>query len=190
MSTTQPIRDREKLEQFRNYYRFKEPNRRNYLLIVTTMNTALRISDVLKLRWTDLYDFDEDRFQEHINITETKTHKKQTIAINSNIKDAVASCLKIHSPWHGDFVFKGYGPGPMSRTTAWRIVKKAAVESGMPEHISPHSLRKTFGYFAWKRGIQPAVIMSIYNHSSYAITKRYLGIEQDDKDEIYQQNEL
>ena len=43
MSTTQPIRDREKLEQFRNYYRFKEPNRRNYLLIVTTMNTALRI---------------------------------------------------------------------------------------------------------------------------------------------------
>ena len=190
MSTTQPIRDREKLEQFRNYYRFKEPNRRNYLLIVTTMNTALRISDVLKLRWTDLYDFDEDRFQEHINITETKTHKKQTIAINSNIKDAVASYLKIPSPWHGDFVFKGYGPGPMSRTTAWRIVKKAAVESGMPEHISPHALRKTFGYFAWKRGIQPAVIMSIYNHSSYAITKRYLGIDQDDKDEIYQQNEL
>lgn len=27
--------------------------------------------------------------------------------------------------------------------------------------------------------------MDIYNHSSYAITKRYLGIEQDDKDDVF-----
>lgn len=34
-------------------------------------------------------------------------------------------------------------------------------------------------------GASPAVIMSIYNHSSMEITKRYLSIEQDDKDEVY-----
>lgn len=27
--------------------------------------------------------------------------------------------------------------------------------------------------------------MVIYNHSSFQITKRYLGIEQDDKDRIF-----
>ena len=42
-------------------------------------------------------------------------------------------------------------------------------------------MRKTFGYYAWKYGTPPAVLMDIYNHSSYEITKRYLGIKQDDK---------
>lgn len=31
----------------------------------------------------------------------------------------------------------------------------------------------------------PALLMAIYNHSSYQITKRYLCIDQDDKDEVY-----
>lgn len=46
-------------------------------------------------------------------------------------------------------------------------------------------MRKTFGYHAWKQGIPPALLMDIYNHSSYRITKRYLGIEQDERDDIF-----
>ena len=58
--------------------------------------------------------------------------------------------------------------------------------AGMPEHISCHSLRKTFGYHAWKQSVPPAMLMDIYNHSSYQITKRYLGIDQDDKDQVFE----
>ena len=46
-------------------------------------------------------------------------------------------------------------------------------------------MRKTFGYHAWKKGIPPAVIMDIYNHSSIEITKAYLSINQDDRDDVY-----
>lgn len=56
----------------------------------------------------------------------------------------------------------------------------------MPEHISCHSLRKTFGYHAWKQSVPPTMLMDIYNHSSYQITKRYLGIDQDDKDQVFE----
>ena len=74
---------------------------------------------------------------------------------------------------------------PLSRSQAFRIIKKAATETLHDPHISCHSLRKTFGYHAWKQGVPPALLMEIYNHSSYTITKRYLGIAQDERDSIY-----
>ncbi|MDQ0462051.1 hypothetical protein QOZ91_003628, partial [Clostridium sardiniense] len=41
------------------------------------------------------------------------------------------------------------------------------------------------GYFAWKKGFNPALIMETLNHSNLSITKRYLGIQQDDVNELY-----
>jgi len=56
MGTTQPIRNKNELAAFRMYYKDIHPNRRNYCLIVMGLNTALRISDLLKLKWDNVYN--------------------------------------------------------------------------------------------------------------------------------------
>lgn len=191
MSTTEPIRNRHKLQKFRNYYKDTEPHRRNYLLIVTGLNTALRISDILALKWGDIYDVKRRSVCGHIRLYEHKTGKEQEIAINKSLRDALRSVLRGEpAPDPDDYIFKGYGSGPMHRSTAYRIIKKAADAVGLTGNISCHSLRKTFGYHAWKHGTQPALLMNIYNHSSFQITKRYLGIDQDDKDRVFLKNNL
>ena len=49
------------------------------------LNTALRISDLLILKWGDVYCFDKKCFKEHIIIIEKKTKKRNVIALNDNI---------------------------------------------------------------------------------------------------------
>ena len=160
---------------------------RNYALIVTGMNTSLRISDILALRWQDVYNFNTKMYRQHLNVTEKKTGKSNIIAINEATADALELLRKKQCPTPEIFLFRSQkGENrPITRNRAFCIIKEAAEELGFEDNISCHSLRKTFGYQAWKQGVQPALLMSIYNHSSYEITKRYLGITQDERDEVF-----
>lgn len=187
MSTTQPIRDAKELEAFRNFYKDRESNPRNYALIVLGINCALRISDLLELQWNTVYNFKKKCFRKHMTVCERKTGKMTIIALNDNAiltLNAYRQSLKSIQP--GQYIFYGRDMrSSLSRSQAFRIIKHAATVLGIGDDISCHSLRKTFGYYAWKNGTPPAMLMDIYNHSSYEITKRYLGIKQDDKDSVF-----
>ena len=195
MKITQPIRDIAELKKIKRYYREVKPNKRNSLLVVCGLNTALRISDILKLRWKDVYNENLLSFKSHIDVKEQKTGKKTTVFINKNLKEAFASFLKDIIAKIGklcevmeQFIFLGQKSTdkPISRIQAFRIISEAAKKSLLSYKVSCHSLRKTFGYHAWKKGVSPALLTSIYNHSSYKITTRYLGIDQDDRDEVFE----
>lgn len=189
MSTTQPIRNPHKLQEFKKYYQDKHPQIRNYTLCILGLNTALRITDILQLQWENVYDFSKNRFLSHITVMEHKTGKNNIVALNAAAKDALTCYMASlpTPPSSHTFIFlsqKGHNQ-PIGRTQAFRIIQGAAKAVGLGQHISCHSLRKTFGYYAWRQGTPPALLMNIYNHSSYQITKRYLGIEQDDKDNVF-----
>lgn len=196
MNTAQPIRTRHDLEKLKGYYRLTKPNSRNFLLIVVGLNTALRISDILNMKWDMVYDFDKMKYKSYISTTEIKTGKRTQIYINNNIRKALLEyseeliCMgEVIRP--DRYLFSHSNKNmPISRVQAFRIIKSAASQCSISGVISCHSLRKTFGYHAWKQGAPLAVLVNIYNHSSYNVTKRYLGIEQDDKDSIYRDIQL
>lgn len=56
MSTTYPIKNEEKLRKFKEYYLTIKPMCRNYAMIILGLNTAFRISDLLKLQWQDVFN--------------------------------------------------------------------------------------------------------------------------------------
>ena len=180
MNTTQPIRSKQLLHDFKEYYLTKQPNSRNYTLILIGLNTALRINDILHLTWGDVYCTEHSRFYTRI-------------LINRELQETLLSYRKTQtSIADTDYLFPSprKADSPLSRYQAYRIVRKAAEAVGIEDVIRCHSLRKTFGYHAWKMGTPPALLMEIYNHSSFQITKHYLGIEQDDKDAVFRDIQL
>jgi len=183
--TTEPIRDKMQVAALAQYYK-NRGQFRNYTLIIMGMYTALRISDLLRLTWDDVYDCKQHCVKPVLYLSERKTGKTKALALHKDIISALnllASSMPVLS---GEALFKSRKTGQaIGRIQAYRIVRQAAEALAFRNRVSCHSLRKTFGYHAWKKGVSPAVIMEIYNHSSLAVTRRYLGVTQDDKDEVY-----
>lgn len=187
MGKTQPIKNEKDIKRFKEYF-FDRNQLRNYAMVTLALNTSLRIGDLLQLKWIDVFNFSTNKYKKHMAIKEQKTGKRTMIALNGEAQKAL-ECLRQSSETISDdnYIFKSRAGGnrPIGRICAYKIIKKAAAELNIEGIISCHSLRKTFGYHAWRKGVPPALIMSIYNHSSIEVTKRYLSIDQDDKDEVF-----
>ena len=182
MAKTEPIRDKNQLKSLADYF-LKRGQIRNYTLMVMAIYTVIRISDLLKLRWSDVYNFESNSFRKHLSVVEHKTGKYKSIALNGQAVQALSLYFKSRKC---EYIFDNGRGMHLSRVQAWRIMHEATTAIGIDDTVACHGLRKTWGYHAWtSQQVSPVIIMDIYNHSNYEITKRYLGVEQDDLDQAY-----
>ncbi len=71
---------------------------------------------------------------------------------------------------------------PISRVQAYRVLQDAAKELGLSE-VGTHTMRKTFGYWHYQKFHDIALLQDMFNHSSPSITLRYIGMNDDMKDQ-------
>lgn len=168
--TVQPIRDKGKIEAMKA--ELLKNGYRDYLLFVLGTNTGLRISDLLKLKVSDVKD------KTHIVITEQKTKKEKRAYITPYLREVLDSYTK--SMGEDEYLFQSRvgNNQPISRVQAYRILNQAAAKVGL-EEVGTHTLRKTFGYFHYQQNKDIALLQNLFNHSSASVTLRYIGINQD-----------
>lgn len=155
---------------------------RNYLLFVMGINVGLRISDLLSLRISDVWH--NGKCVEAIVIREQKTKKYRTIALNGATEEAIERYLNSLKTFNeDDWLFKSrkYGT-PLTKQSAHRIINQIMADCGIVGHWGTHTLRKTFAYQLYMANAeQPMILeylMKLLNHSSQQITLAYMGIEQ------------
>ena len=112
------------------------------------------------------------------NLKEQKTKKRKRIAMTPALKRELKEYVE--GKEDHEYLFKSREGinKPIGRSMAYKILREAAGYVSLDE-IGTHTLRKTFGYHFYKRYKDVAMLQEIFNHSSEAITLRYIGINQD-----------
>lgn len=148
-----------------------------YLIVMFGSFWGIRISDILLLKWEDILQ------KEKVIINEKKTDKRRIIKINDYVYQSITDCYIDMKP-NTKKVFNLTTQAINAKFK--RLKKKHALHI---ENFSTHTLRKTFGRkvlednnWSYEAFI---LLMDIFNHSSLATTKRYLGIRQEEINSIY-----
>jgi integrase len=180
--TVEPIRDKVKIHQM--YAILSRSDMKYALLFKFGLNTGLRISDILPIKLKNICN-DNGKFHDYFMLKEKKTGKERKIKINAALRKEIEAYVKAERSVAGNYLFPSRKGSHIGRVQAYRVLKEAAESVGI-ENFGTHSLRKTWGYWTYKISkFNIGLIMDTFNHSSPNITLRYIGINQDQKDELY-----
>ena len=172
MKTVQPIRDIKILTDLK--HGLLKQSFRDYFLFHLGCNTGLRVSDLLRLKVSDIQDRD------YINIKEKKTGKNKRFKLNNTVKFEITRYT--HGMEPVDYLFTSNrtksNDKPITRDTAYKALNKVGKQLSI-EEIGTHTMRKTFGYHFYKKTKDVAMLMELFNHSAPSVTLRYIGINQD-----------
>ena len=189
MEYVQPIRDKEKIEAMKKVLKGGS-NLRDYVLFVLGINSGLRISDLLKLKVADVLG-DKGKYQDRIVLREKKTGKEKNFPLGKTVRKALDEYLVGRQCVASDWLFPSrQGNNSLTRQQAYNIINSAARAVGISEQIGTHTLRKTFGYHAYRQGMDISIIQKLLNHAAPSVTLAYIGITQDQLDDVYLALEL
>ncbi len=156
------------------------------LLITIGVFTGLRISDLLKLRFSQFES-------EILTIQEQKTKKTRRIKINPDLRVIVERIKKRIVIIDTDqYIFLNrYRTKPIDQSYVnvklKEIFKRYDVD--IDGNISSHLFRKTLGNRVLRlnnySGESVILLMELFGHSSPAITKRYLGLREREIHDVY-----
>jgi len=143
-------------------------------------NLGLRIGDLLEIKYSDM-----NLDKRTLSIVEGKTKKPKEMRLNEAVIEIVE---KRHKQYPDDiYLFQVHSnrakDKPVSKVSVSRVFKSCGEIIGLK--INTHSMRKSRGKIMFDSGVPVAKISKILNHSSEAVTMRYLGISKEEELQTY-----
>lgn len=158
----------------------KKHSERDYVLFIVGINTGLKITEMLSLKVEDLMN-DKQEAKRFIYIPQKDSLPPKEVYVNEQVRKAVRHYVKEQELLNEDFLFASTKTKlPISRQQAYRIVHDAAKEVGIEGKIGTNSMRKTFGYHAYKRGVAISLLQKFFHHDTKSETLKYIGIDKEE----------
>lgn len=186
--TVSPIKSIADINKVKEYL-FNKSNKRDYMLFVVGINVGLRASDLLSLKISDVVE--DNVIKDEVVLDEKKTGKCRRFKLNASARDSIRVYLDGLKEYNSDdWLFQSRkGDEALRVDSVHRIIKSTLRELGIKGNYGSHTLRKTFAYHIYMNNRNNprilAVLQRALNHSSQAITLRYIGIENEEIMDLY-----
>lgn len=178
----QPIRKQEDRENMFMY--LEKQNPRDAIMFILGTHVGLRASDLVKLKAGDFRSIVTHE------LTEKKTKKNRTLYLNKNVyKNYIEPYIADLDD--NEYLFqskKGFNK-PITEKRAYEIMKRAGLAIKLPYKIGSHTMRKTFGYILYQQTKDIELVMLCLNHSSPRVTRRYIGLTEEMKQNAFEELE-
>lgn len=188
MNVVQPLRNKKDIQRITRAVR--DRSQRDYILLRMGICLGRRVSDLLRLRVSDVIAGQGKRIQvaKRLRLVEGKTGKQIELPLKDSLREDIGRYIRRQGLSLDDPLFISRKRGDsgerraISRWSSWHSLKVAAASVGLDDPIGTHSMRKTFGYHLYKEGVDITRIQALLNHSSPEVTLRYIGITRDELD--------
>lgn len=145
------------------------PNDRAATALMLEANLGLRISDIVNLHLADIIR-DGERYR--LSIIEQKTGKARTFTVPIALYQFIRCYCLDHDIAPDALIF------PITTRAVQKQLKMVCDYLGF-EGISTHSFRKFYATEIYKNSnYNIALVQQLLQHSSAAVTQRYIGIQQ------------
>lgn len=181
----EPFRE---MKDIKNIKKLLTDNPRDLLLFTTGINSGLRVQDLLSFK---VSQFMNVSVGDRIYIKEKKTGKDNVLIVNKEIYSCFSLYCDIVQPEPHFFLFKSRkGKNyPITTYRVTRLVQHWADSLNIKGNYGAHSLRKTFCLIQRVQfGTPWETLCKRLNHSSPSITRRYLGVKEEEVEKILLHN--
>nr|WP_317943857.1 tyrosine-type recombinase/integrase [Carnobacterium maltaromaticum] len=164
----QPLRTKSDSDDVLFVLRRTNYSKRNVFLFLFGITVGLRASDIVYRKVKDItYSLTPKIIK--------KMGKTQTLHLE-NLQPVIKTCIEEMNLTEEDYLFPSHaGNSHLTVNGLYRIFQNVGIQLEQSD-LANHTIRKNFGYNYYMKTKDLGTSVIIFNHSSEKITKRYLGI--------------
>lgn len=154
----------------------KWEGQRNKAIIETLFSCGLRVSELVTLRFSDI--FAKERYLRIVG----KGGKERLVPISQQALHEIELWLYDRNlmtikPGEEEYLFLNRRGAHLTRTMILIMIKRTAAEAGISKTVSPHTLRHSFATALLKGGADLRAIQEMLGHEDIGTTQIYTHID-------------
>jgi site-specific recombinase XerD len=160
-------------------------NPRDYCILMTFLQTGLRVSELCSLTLDDI-----DLFNKTLQVRSGKGMTARTIELEKKGTQALKSWLSVRPETSSNSLFLNRDIEPLGERGVQKLLAKHCQVAGISKRISPHSLRHTFASFKAEAGVSPFQLQQWLGHSSLDTTQIYVHLARKNAKKVMEATSL
>ncbi|MCE2711034.1 MAG: site-specific tyrosine recombinase XerD [Cryomorphaceae bacterium] len=156
----------------------KVEGHRNRAILETLYSCGLRVSELVNLRFSDLY------FEEGFIRVIGKGNKERLVPVSKSVEKEIGlynDHIRRHQniqPGNENIVFLNRRGAQLTRVMIFTIIKDLSATIGLKKVISPHTFRHSFATHMIEGGANLRAVQDMLGHESITTTEIYTHLDQ------------